>query len=357
MKHSSPSPLNPYSETLTLSTKFRWHSSARNYPPSRNLQNARDHDCLAGVASHNRERKIPITGTAVEQQQPTTVAVQEDRGVWSPGQASDFTPAQRDELRALQPGLDKASDADLRKLSTVSHQAGLNPYLKEIYLVGRWSNGSTVWATQTSIDGFRKVTHRYAASRRESVNISAPVFYDDQGNSWPFWSKTAHNGKNPAAASVTVTVGDSSATSVCTWDEYVQTKKDGSPNQMWTKMGPTMLAKCAEAASHRKVCPISSGLYVDEELQQPDATTPVQASVDRVANPDTTSPQQAAIEASIVPQDDAAELQGILATIQTAQSVEELNAMHPFVKSHLGNYPQHREEVNQCWMKVKAELS
>ena len=165
-----------------------------------------------------------------------------DVGTWSPGQQSDFSPRERDELRAVQPGLDKASDADLHKLFAVCKQADLNPYLKEVYLVPRWSKQGTVWSTQTSIDGFRKATHRYAESKGLPVTISAPVFYDEQGNKRPFWSKKF--GDHPEAAEVTVSVGDSSATVINSWDEYVQTFKDGTPNSMWNKMGATMLAKC-----------------------------------------------------------------------------------------------------------------
>lgn len=165
-----------------------------------------------------------------------------DVGTWSPGQQSDFTNRERDELRAVQPGLDKASDADLHKLFAVCKQADLNPYLKEVYLVPRWSKQGTVWATQTSIDGFRKATHRYAEAKGLPVTISAPVFYDEQGNKRPFWSKKF--GDHPEAAEVTVSVGNSSATVINSWDEYVQTLKDGTPNSMWKKMGATMLAKC-----------------------------------------------------------------------------------------------------------------
>lgn len=204
-----------------------------------------------------------------------------DRGIQTG--ASNYTPAQRDRLRAVQ-NLGEASDADLDVLFAVADRSGLDPMLKEIYLVGRRTKTGgyrgeperweTVWTVQTGIDGFRKVTHRYAASQGTHVEISRPTFYDDEGRARPFWSKKY--GDHPEAAEITVSVGNSSSTHIVTWDEYVQTKaeyrngkKTGNqvPNNMWEQYGPTMLAKCAEAGAHRRVCPLTSGMYVPEELQ------------------------------------------------------------------------------------------
>lgn len=268
-------------------------------------------------------------------------------GIWSPGQASDFTPRQREDMRALQPGLDKASDADLRKLFTVSKQADLNPYMKEVYLVGRWSREGTVWATQTSIDGFRKVTHRYAESKGLPVNISAPIFYDADGNKRPFWSKKF--GDHPEAAEVTVSVGDSSATVINAYDEYVQTKKDGTPNSMWAKMGATMLAKTSEAAAHRRVCPITAGLYVEEEMRQDDS--PVQATAEPV-NASGTTVVDAVPE--LAPGD---ALDAVAAVIRSVTTVDELNELvDGLIKPHLEGYPDDRDAVMDVFTEKKEEL-
>ena len=223
-----------------------------------------------------------------------------DRGIQTG--ASNYTPEQRDRLRAVQ-NLGEASDADLDVLFAVAERSGLDPMLKEIYLVGRKTKTGgyrgeperweTVWTVQTGIDGFRKVTHRYAASKDTHVEISRPTFYDDEGRPRPFWSKKY--GEHPEAAEVTVAVGNSKSTHIVTWDEYVQTKaeyrnnkKTGKqvPNSMWEQYGPTMLAKCAEAGAHRRVCPLTSGMYVPEELQGNRAS--YKASARRLDEQDTT---------------------------------------------------------------------
>ena len=268
-------------------------------------------------------------------------------GIWSPGQASDFTPRQREDMRALQPGLDKASDADLRKLFTVSKQADLNPYMKEVYLVGRWSREGMVWATQTSIDGFRKATHRYAESKGLPVQISAPTFYDADGNKRPFWSKKF--GDHPEAAEVTVGVGQSVATVICTWDEYCQTKKDGTPNSMWTKMGPTMLAKCAEAGAHRRVCPLTAGLYAEEEFSAP--AEPVQATAEPVKAADTTIVDAVP---ELAPGD---ALDAVAAVIRSVTTEDELNELvDGLIKPHLVDFPDDREAVMDVFTEKKEEL-
>ncbi|MDK6727532.1 hypothetical protein QP328_12320, partial [Neisseria mucosa] len=56
------------------------------------------------------------------------VGTSNDRGIHHAGQSSNWTPAQRDELRALMNAGD-ASDGDLAMLSTVSDRTGLDPFL------------------------------------------------------------------------------------------------------------------------------------------------------------------------------------------------------------------------------------
>lgn len=227
----------------------------------------------------NLPAQTNITGTDL-------VGTSEDRGIYQAGQHSNWTPEQRDELRALMDAGD-ASDGDLAMLSTISARSGLDPFLKQVYLVGRKTKTGgyrgeperweTKWTVQTGIDGFRQVTHRYAAKKNTSATIGRPIFYDAEGNQHPIWLKAWGN---PAAAEVTVTVGNSQGTGIATWDEYAQTKRNGEPNSMWEKFGPTMLAKCAEAQAHRRVCPLTAGMYEASEIREP-----VHAEATRVDTP------------------------------------------------------------------------
>lgn len=180
-----------------------------------------------------------------------------DRGIQT--RPSRYTQEERDLIRAMC-GDDQISDGDIDMLNKVAARSGLDPFLKEIYLVGRKTKTGgyrgepakfeTKWTIQTGIDGFRSTSKRYADARGEAMVISAPTYYNDNGDSFPIWMK---KWGYPAAAKMTVTIGKSSAEHMVTWDEYAQTKdewvngkKTGnkSPNSMWEQFGPTMLAKC-----------------------------------------------------------------------------------------------------------------
>jgi phage recombination protein Bet len=227
------------------------------------------------------------TPAKIDQHSGDLVGTTADRGTYTGG-VSHYSTEQRDVLRALMNAGD-ASDGDLDMLAQVAGRAGLDPFAKEIYLVGRRTKvggykgeperWETVWSAQVGIEGFRKATHRFAAEKGSPVKIEKPVFYHADGSQTPFWTKAM--GEHPEACEVTIHVGDSEASAVCTWDEYVQTVKGGAPNSMWRKMGPTMLRKCAEAAAHRMITPITSGLYIAEEMP----TEPVPATATRVDAP------------------------------------------------------------------------
>lgn len=241
--------------------------------------------------------------TAVDTTQTTdldTVGTELDRGIQHG--SSHYTPEQRDQLRALGQ-MGEASDGDLDMLAAVAQRTGLDPFIKQIYLVGRKTkvggyrgepeSWETVWTVQTGIEGFRAVTHRYAAQKGASVNISEPVFYTEDGQERPFWLK---KWGEPAACKITIRIGDSEATHIATWEEYAQRKADGSLTQMWRKFGQTMLAKCAESGAHRKICPLNAGLYSADEMSQAD-NPPVRAQARRKPQQPAESGQQSGLAA------------------------------------------------------------
>ena len=240
----------------------------------------------------------------LEVKKPTgdLVGTAADAGIHQEGSLSRYSTTERDSLRALA-GLDEASDGDLDMLGMVSQRTGLDPFLKEIYLVGRKTKvggyrgeperWGTKWTVQTGIDGFRKVLFRVAEAQGKPHTISEPTYYTSDGQERSIWLKAWGY---PAAARVEVSIGDSKGIGVATWDEYVQTKKDGKPNSMWEKMGPTMLAKCAEAQAHRRVNALTSGMYVAEEMQQADSE-PIRATATRVQQGRGASGLRAALEA------------------------------------------------------------
>ena len=212
-----------------------------------------------------------------------------DAGTHHEGELSAYTTDERARLRALMNAGD-ASDADLDMLAIRSQRSGLDPFLGQIYLVGRKTKTGgyrgeperweTKWTVQTGIDGFRKVLFRAAETAGVSCEIGRPTYIDENGGEHRIWMESWGN---PPAVEVKVTLGDRTGWGIATWDQFVQTKRDGTPNSMWSKMGPLMLAKCAKAQAIRDVCDMAAGLYIDEEMGQADNI--VRAEARRVTEP------------------------------------------------------------------------
>lgn len=190
-------------------------------------------------------------------------------------QQTDWTPAQSAALVHI--GVDKASEGDLKVFFHVCQRTGLDPFVKQIYMIGRESSerqpdGS--WqkvvkqTIQTGIDGFRLIGRRAADRAGHSVSVGAAQWMHKSGEWRDVWTK---DWGTPLAARVTITRDGETFTATANYDEYVQTKRDGSPTQMWAQRGAGQLAKCAEALAWRMSSPHDmSGIYADEEMGQVD---------------------------------------------------------------------------------------
>lgn len=204
-----------------------------------------------------------------------------------PGQIG-FTAKQVAALRQL--GVEKVNESDLAVFFHQCVRTGLDPFAKQVYLVGRWDgrSQSTKYTIQTGIDGYRLIAERTGA-------------YAGSDESWV-------EGPNGLPTSATVSVykvieGVRCAFSATAhWSEYCQTTKDGRPMGLWAKMPHRMLAKCAEALALRKAFPQDlAGVYTSEEMSQADSET-------RVTEPN-------AIESRVV------EAEVITSDVETADSV------------------------------------
>lgn len=168
-----------------------------------------------------------------------------------------------------------ASDDELALFIYQCDRTRLDPFSRQIYCIGRkdWSQGGKeVFQTQASIDGLRLVAQRTGEYRGQT-----PVQWTGDGVNWvDVWLAETH----PAAARVgTHRQGFvEPMVAVATWKEYVQTyTKNGKriTGNMWEKMGPLMIGKCAEALSLRRAFPMElSGIYTPEEMGQQDNDAP-----------------------------------------------------------------------------------
>lgn len=240
------------------------------------------------------------TELTVHGQQPATaLTIADEQGA--------FTPQQVDVLRHM--GVEGASEGDLAVFFHVVKRTGLDPFAKQIYMIGRQSSvkddrtnqWTKVWkhTIQTGIDGYRLIGRRAANASRETISVSAPEWAHEDGSWRPVWSS---KWGWPLAARVTIHRGASPFTAVALFDEYKQTKRDGSLTQMWEQRPAGQIAKCAEALAWRQAFPQDlAGIYVDEEMQQADREEPAPAPAERsgrdrlrAAVPTAAPPQQPA---------------------------------------------------------------
>ena len=181
-----------------------------------------------------------------------------------------FTERQVAVLKTM--GAEKASREDLAVFFHYCKTTGLDPFRRQIYMIGRWDSraGREKYAVQTGIDGFRHVAERtgtFAGVEEEWEERGGKLY------------------------SATVTVRRIVAGHICTfsavahWDEYAQVTKEGKPSGLWAKLPRRMLAKCAESSALRRAFGQElSGIYTTEEMGNADTpslpvVTPKEASL------------------------------------------------------------------------------
>lgn len=158
------------------------------------------------------------------------------------------------------------TESELKFFLEVARMARLNPFLNQIRPVKRWNSdlGREAMVLQVGIDGYRSM----AADTQDLAGIDDAVF-DTEDEDHPKWAKvTVYRWSRGEKIPYTATAR---------WSEYVQRKKDGTVNHMWSSKPYLMLAKCSEALALRKAFPAElAGVYTDEEMGQADNPAPEQ---------------------------------------------------------------------------------
>lgn len=186
------------------------------------------------------------------------LAVSPDQQAWEVSQ-----------LAALkQLGLEGASQGDLALFLHYAQRTGLDPFSRQIYMIGRNSKDGKKWTIQSSIDGLRIIAQRSG----EYAGQTAPMWCGEDGQ----WTDVWLSAKPPVASKIGVyRKGFTEALwAVARLDSYAP-KYNNELTGLWKTMPDVMLAKVAESLALRKAFPNDlSGLYTTEEMAQAEKVNP-----------------------------------------------------------------------------------
>lgn len=204
-----------------------------------------------------------------------------------------FDEQQRAILRQL--GVEDATDGDLDLFFHVCRTTGLDPFRRQIYMIGRntkiteWvdderaTNGRrkvekwvTKYTIQIGIDGYRKAGRQIADAVGDTLAFDGPYWCGPDGQ----WTDVWLSDEPPVASKYTVFRNGEPHTGIAKFSEFVQTnpvyqgtgqsrtKIGEEPNSMWSKMPSGQIAKCSEALAYRRAFPDDfSGLLIEGAAQ------------------------------------------------------------------------------------------
>lgn len=250
----------------------------------------------------------------------------------------------RDQVELLKRTICKgASDDELGLFLQVCKAKQLDPFSGQIHAVKRSERNPDgdgfieKMTYQTGIDGFRVMAER--TGERDGEDEAEWCGADGM------WRALWTDSKPPVAARVKVYRKGCSRPFVglAYWSFYVQTKKDGTPNRMWSRGGPHMLAKCAEALAYRKAFPDQlADVYSPEEMEQAENERPP-AGVFQPA-PTTAAPPPAEVV-------DGAK--ALLERVLAVTTIAELELLLP----NLGKAPEAaKRELREAYAAKKRQL-
>lgn len=185
------------------------------------------------------------------------------------GDQTAWTEQQIAVLRAAGVG-EEVTQAELDVFLHECQRTKLDPFSKQIYLIGRYDKQlrRKAFRSQTGIDGYRVVAHRVAREERVELEYEETQWCGPDA----VWRDVWIWREPPLAAKVVVRKNGKPFPAVATMAEYAATDSDGNLTSMWRRMPANQLEKCAEAKALRRAFPNDlGGIYTAEEMEQADA--------------------------------------------------------------------------------------
>jgi phage recombination protein Bet len=216
---------------------------------------------------------------------PTAIAIRDDQ--------VQFDDLQRKALAHM--GVQGASNADLAIFMHQCKRTGLDPFSRQIHMIGRNTRDpqtdkwETKYTIQTGIDGYRLIARRAAGAVGYGYEDTQWCGADGQ------WLDVWTSDESPHAAKVVVVRDGQRFPAVARFKAYVQTRRDGKPNSIWEQRDAEQLEKCAEALALRKAFPQDlSGIYTYDEMGAVHHQRPPDTAELRNALPESPAPQATA---------------------------------------------------------------
>lgn len=240
---------------------------------------------------------------------------------------TDWTAQQVAALKTLGVSND-VTQADLAIFLTQSKRTGLDPFSRQIYMIGRkqkTANGyETKQTIQVGIDGLRAIAHRVAQQCHEVFSMSDTLWADKNGVWHDVWLAL----EPPAAAKVSVKRGGGVFSAVAIFKEYAPVY-NGKLSGMWSSKPALMIAKCAEALALRKAFPSDmSGIYTDDEMEKAeDVSAPTVVETSTQQQSETTSHSSPQVST----QEQRAQILAMLAEAGIRDRMVAINYLKPAV--------------------------
>jgi len=247
------------------------------------------------------------------------------------GSQGDWTEPQRAALAQI--GVADAPRGDQLVLLHVAQRTGLDPFARQIYMIGRSDSdapGGKKWTIQTGIDGFRVISERHP----QYAGAGDAEWCGEDG----VWRDVWVEKKPPTAARFSVyrKDWDHPVRAVAHFAEYAQTKYNGDLVAKWRTSPALMIAKCAEALARRRACPQDlAAVYSDEEMGHVDNPPPVIVQAERE-------------------QSDEPDWDALIARHETARDVTALWDLRKLAQGIRPNDGALLNKIAEAWQRAKT---